>query len=400
MWMATSGTLLIVASALAWMAWQQRRELAEQRELLGELQTSLKSHQQQAVETETNTRQSDAFEQRLSSSLSHVTNAFHTASASLESNNASLQNIQSLVASLEEPIFHVATIGGQVQQAASGNAGMLDHANHALQELIATADQLKALNATLEEIDKKATMINKVSSQANILSFNAAIEASKAGVYGAGFGVVADDIKRLAATSGQAASEIAKMSGLALNQVQKFINAIGEQMLVSKEELDKVSEGFGEITQQAGEVEQRAQDLAAQSAGATTHLTSMAEESRTAMEGLITLLSDVIGKLSGNEIANLLPQEVKSTLSSYTIIDVRRPDEFDGDLGHIPGAELICLQDRFADRIKGKEKGNKYLFVCRSGGRSARAARIAQAQGFSDITNLDGGMLKWREVFG
>ncbi len=400
MWMALSGLLLLAAGALAWMAWQQRVELTEQRELLDDLQTTLKGYQQQAVDTESNIRESDAFEHRLSTSLLHVTSAFHNASSSLESNNASLENIQSLVASLEEPIFHVATIGGQVQQAASGNAGMLDHASKALQDLINTADQLKALNATLQEIDKKAAMINKVSLQANILSFNAAIEASKAGVYGAGFGVVADDIKRLAATSGQAASEIASMSGLALNQVQEFINAIGEQMLVSKEELDKVSEGFGEITQQAGEVEHRAQDLAAQSAGATTHLTSMAEESRTAMEGLITLLSDVIGKLSGNEIANLSPQEVKPSLSRYSIIDVRRPDEFEGDLGHIPGAELIGLQDHFADRLQGKDTQKKYLFVCRSGGRSSRAARIAQAQGFSDITNLDGGMIKWREVFG
>ena len=80
-----------------------------------------------------------------------------------------------------------------------------------------------------------------------------------------------------------------------------------------------------------------------------------------------------------------------------TIIDVRRPDEFNDELGHIDGAQLMCLQDNFEFRVRQLDKEKKYLFVCRSGGRSARAARLAVAHGIQQVYNLEGGMLAWRK---
>ncbi|MCX7089078.1 MAG: rhodanese-like domain-containing protein [Methylococcales bacterium] len=82
------------------------------------------------------------------------------------------------------------------------------------------------------------------------------------------------------------------------------------------------------------------------------------------------------------------------------IIDVRRKDEFNGDLGHINGAELICLQENFEGRIQRLNKDVPHLFVCRSGGRSARAARIALAHGFTKVYNMEGGMLAWDKIYG
>ncbi|MBI4346642.1 MAG: MBL fold metallo-hydrolase [Elusimicrobia bacterium] len=76
------------------------------------------------------------------------------------------------------------------------------------------------------------------------------------------------------------------------------------------------------------------------------------------------------------------------------ILDVREPDEYTGDLGHIPGSVLIPLgqlEDRFGEVPKDKT----IVAVCKSGRRSARAAELLMAKGFRDAYTMTGGMQAW-----
>jgi rhodanese-related sulfurtransferase len=82
----------------------------------------------------------------------------------------------------------------------------------------------------------------------------------------------------------------------------------------------------------------------------------------------------------------------------YKIIDVRMPEEFTGDLGHIEGATLSTLGGELQRFLPTLSKDDKYLFVCKSGGRSTQASLLAMSLGFKDVTNLAGGMLKWNEL--
>jgi rhodanese-related sulfurtransferase len=91
------------------------------------------------------------------------------------------------------------------------------------------------------------------------------------------------------------------------------------------------------------------------------------------------------------------PKEVWAQRGDLTIIDVRRPDEFTGELGHVPGAEHIVLDTlpQFLDQIP---KDGTVVFVCRSGGRSARASAFVRQHGWSNTLNMRGGMLLWNEL--
>ena len=89
------------------------------------------------------------------------------------------------------------------------------------------------------------------------------------------------------------------------------------------------------------------------------------------------------------------PQLLEERLQQAQIIDVREPEEYDGPLGHIPGAILIPL-GYLADRIDEIDHDKPAVTVCRAGGRSAHATQILQKAGFSNVANLAGGMLRWR----
>jgi sulfur dioxygenase len=77
------------------------------------------------------------------------------------------------------------------------------------------------------------------------------------------------------------------------------------------------------------------------------------------------------------------------------IIDVREPDEFDGPLGHIGGSKLIPI-GALRQRIEELDRAAPIVTVCRAGARSAQAAVMLRKDGFEDVANLAGGMLRWR----
>lgn len=77
------------------------------------------------------------------------------------------------------------------------------------------------------------------------------------------------------------------------------------------------------------------------------------------------------------------------------LIDVRSQSEFDS--GHILDAKHVP-QDQLASSLDSlkKLKDKVVIACCESGMRSGAAARVLQAQGFTKVVNLKGGLQAWR----
>lgn len=100
--------------------------------------------------------------------------------------------------------------------------------------------------------------------------------------------------------------------------------------------------------------------------------------------------------LSFAGIWEITPDVLDESGAQIQIVDVREPVEFDGELGHIPGARLLPLA-QLADRAKTElDPGRPVVLVCRSGARSAQATVLLNRIGFTQAANLTGGMLRWR----
>ena len=99
-----------------------------------------------------------------------------------------------------------------------------------------------------------------------------------------------------------------------------------------------------------------------------------------------------------NGIREVTPQDLKQNLKGLRIIDVRRPEEFVGELGHIEGSELVVLGDDLVKLLESGDRNQEIIFVCRSGGRSGNATAFSQQLGYQKTANMIGGMILWNEL--
>ena len=96
-------------------------------------------------------------------------------------------------------------------------------------------------------------------------------------------------------------------------------------------------------------------------------------------------------EISVTDAANLLAGK-----NPPRLVDVREPDEW--AVAKIPGAELLPLSKWPALALeKLTDQSQPLLIQCHHGGRSARAAAWLLSQGFTDVTNLAGGIDAWSE---
>jgi glyoxylase-like metal-dependent hydrolase (beta-lactamase superfamily II)/rhodanese-related sulfurtransferase len=105
--------------------------------------------------------------------------------------------------------------------------------------------------------------------------------------------------------------------------------------------------------------------------------------------------AQAVRTITAEEAKGMLDREGNRIL----VLDVRNPDEYVGELGHIPGSLLIPVHE-LPKRLAEIEpyRSRVILTICRSGGRSRTASRILQQGGFTHVYNVAGGMLRWNEL--
>ncbi|HEY9169611.1 MAG TPA: rhodanese-like domain-containing protein [Lutibacter sp.] len=112
---------------------------------------------------------------------------------------------------------------------------------------------------------------------------------------------------------------------------------------------------------------------------------------------IITALAiscDTKSQSQSDAIKVLTPTEFKEKAANQTIIDIRTPQEF--SQGHIDGAININYYDNnFIDQIAKYDKNQPIFIYCRSGNRTSSASKKIADFGFTEIYDLEGGILYW-----
>lgn len=114
----------------------------------------------------------------------------------------------------------------------------------------AVSDSLNSLTDVVNNIWKKNQVIYDIVFQTKILSFNAAIEAARAGNYGLGFAVVADEIHRLAEESGASAADIEKLMEEGQVSIGNMVGKIQQVVADVRKASEETVKTFADILQQ------------------------------------------------------------------------------------------------------------------------------------------------------
>jgi|GEM_PF-3148302 len=126
-----------------------------------------------------------------------VADGSSTQAASLEETSSTLEEISSMTRRNAENAQQAQRSASETRTAAEDGAKQMSH----------LTDAMNALRTSSDDVTRIIKTIDEIAFQTNILALNAAIEAARAGEAGAGFAVVAEEVRTLAQRSAQAARE-------------------------------------------------------------------------------------------------------------------------------------------------------------------------------------------------
>lgn len=132
-----------------------------------------------------------------------------------------------------------------------------------------TAGRIRTLLEKSQQIDGIISVITNIASQTNLLALNAAIEAARAGEHGKGFAVVADEVRKLAEQSNNAASRVGEI----IREIQEDIDSSSKSFY---QVTGSVAEGV-DISKAAGEMIEEIIEIFRQTAGQTQGIEELLE---------------------------------------------------------------------------------------------------------------------------
>jgi hypothetical protein len=221
--------------------------------------------------------------------------------AAIEASSASMEEMSSMTR-------QNATHAEDAASLMSGARQLVDGANVALGGMV---ESMSAIQQATGGISKIIRTIDELAFQSNLLALNAAIEAARAGAAGAGFGVVADEVRSLAQRSAQAAKDTSTLIEASVARAREGSSRVDEvvQAMASiTERLERLhgllqqvkaasgqqTQGIDQVTQaltQMGQATQANANAAAESAATSDELTAVAHSALTVIANLERLIN-------------------------------------------------------------------------------------------------------------
>jgi methyl-accepting chemotaxis protein len=247
--------------------------------------------------------------ERTSSVAFELTAGANSSAASISEQAAA---VQETVASMAEMASMIALTSQNVRESMTLThmaTEKTEEGNRIMQRLVGSMDSIQQANGQLQNIGKviaeitnKTGVINDIVFKTQLLSFNASIEAARAGQHGRGFAVVAAEVGNLAQMSGNAAKEIQTLLDESRAQVQSILERTQERVtegqsvsadaLATFAEIAKTIEGISEQIRSINQATQEQDIGVKQTSTAMIQMDAYAQKNNIAAQQVSMLASE------------------------------------------------------------------------------------------------------------
>jgi methyl-accepting chemotaxis protein len=202
-------------------------------------------------------------------SIQEVSNGVRQKLTSVDDTASSAQLVSEHMHSITQDI-HLVTAGSvtTAEKAATGNNVVkkaVDEMQAISSKVAEAADVVNSLGIKSGEIGEIVALITNIAAQTNLLALNAAIEAARAGEQGRGFAVVADEVRKLAEQSSEAAGKISELVGEIQKETTKAVKTMNDGTVAVQDGITMVNSAggaFQDILQGVTDFSKQAQAVA------------------------------------------------------------------------------------------------------------------------------------------
>nr|WP_285842912.1 methyl-accepting chemotaxis protein [Rummeliibacillus stabekisii] len=282
--------------------------------------------------------QNIAASEQIASAMQQVTINTENQTTGIEQNATAVEEISHGISHITESINEVAVLSSQATEQAETGEESIQHTVNQMDSIhhsvSATDTKIKLLYDRTKEIGAILDIIGDIAGQTNLLALNASIEAARAGEHGKGFAVVAEEVRKLAESSQQSASQIASLihavqqdSSEAVKNMASTLENVQEGLSISKQtamQFEAIISSMQEITPKIENVSATTEQISASiqevSATAIT-LNDHAKDNAAASEEVAasteeTLTSMEVMEENANQLLNMC-EELQNMIGEF-----------------------------------------------------------------------------------
>lgn len=243
--------------------------------------------------------------------------------------------IQQTSASISEMTANIASVADLTQKADEVSQNLSNASTIGTESISNAMTAISQIQQASLEVQDIIKVIQKISSQTNLLAMNAAIEAAHAGEVGKGFAVVADEVRSLATSSGKSATDI-----------QQHIKDMVDKINSGVEAMNSASGAFKDI---AGHVDTNV--------NLTKTIAAAMDEQRTGAEETLKTTAEIVDAIHAIQV--LTENESKNALAlkdaMKNVVNASKQAEEVVEASSVSSNALQNALDKVSETIKDNE---------------------------------------------